>query len=159
MVGSIHDMDFLSPCIYLITSPSNKIYIGQTIDINKRLKDYRNYKGVKFQNKLFHSFNKYGYENHIINILLWCKDRKELNFWEKFYVKLFNTYQSEYGLNLTSGGDSKYEVSDSTKEKLRIANIGKKQSEETKQKKREISIKNGNKPPKMIWTEERSGLN
>jgi group I intron endonuclease len=44
-------------------------------------------------------------------------------------------------------------VSDETREKLRQANLGKKQSEETKQKKREISLKNGYRPPQRIWTE------
>jgi predicted GIY-YIG superfamily endonuclease len=29
-------------CIYKITSPSNKIYIGQTIDIKTRLCKYKN---------------------------------------------------------------------------------------------------------------------
>ena len=35
--------------IYKITSPSNKIYIGQSLDIDRRFKTYKNINKVKRQ--------------------------------------------------------------------------------------------------------------
>ena len=51
--------------IYKITSPSNKIYIGQAVNILKRWKDYKSIKN-RNQPKLDNSLNKYGFENHIL---------------------------------------------------------------------------------------------
>lgn len=45
--------------------------------------------------------------------------------------------------------------SEEHKEKLRQANLGKKQSEETRQKKRDAALKNGQRPPVHEWTPER----
>ena len=45
--------------IYKITSPSNKIYIGQSIDIEKRFYYYRKLYCLK-QVKLYRSFIKIG---------------------------------------------------------------------------------------------------
>jgi predicted GIY-YIG superfamily endonuclease len=42
--------------IYKLTSPSGKVYVGQTVNLKERVKQYRvyeNYKGRK-QPKLFH---------------------------------------------------------------------------------------------------------
>ena len=45
--------------IYKITSPNNKVYIGQSVDIEKRLKRYKNL-NCKKQSKIYNSLNKYG---------------------------------------------------------------------------------------------------
>ena len=42
--------------IYKITSPSNKIYIGQSINIERRFKEYKTLKNCKFQ--IFKKFIK-----------------------------------------------------------------------------------------------------
>ena len=43
--------------IYKITSPSGKVYIGQSLDINERKKHYININAVKKQVKIFNSLN------------------------------------------------------------------------------------------------------
>ena len=48
--------------IYKITSPSNRIYIGQTVDFIKRKSHYRNLKR-NHQIRLFNSIKKYGWDN------------------------------------------------------------------------------------------------
>ena len=58
--------------IYKITSPSGKIYIGQSININKRQENYRFPSSLKFQIKLRRSFQKYGPENHKFEIIEEC---------------------------------------------------------------------------------------
>ena len=52
--------------IYKITSPTGKVYIGQSIEIEKRWMRYKNItKSVKKQPAIYNSLLKYGSENHI----------------------------------------------------------------------------------------------
>lgn len=73
--------------IYKITSPSGKIYIGQSLDINKRKKHYLN-KSCKGQVRLYHSISKYGFQEHVFEVIEVC-DIDLLNererFWQEFY--------------------------------------------------------------------------
>ena len=83
--------------IYKITSPSNKIYIGQSIDLQKRFKDYQKYNKTGCQVKLKASFEKYGSEKHIFEIIEECTveflNERERH-WQDYYSVL-----SEKGLN------------------------------------------------------------
>lgn len=54
--------------IYRITSPSGKIYIGQTRNFSHRMSVYRTLK-CKAQRKLYNSLVKYGFDNHRVDIL------------------------------------------------------------------------------------------
>lgn len=54
--------------IYKIVSPSGKVYIGQSGDIDKRFKTYSNLQ-CKGQTLLYKSFIKYGVENHQFEII------------------------------------------------------------------------------------------
>ena len=54
--------------IYKITSPSNKVYIGQSIDVENRLKRYKYFVSKK-QTRLYYSILKYGYDNHTYEVL------------------------------------------------------------------------------------------
>ena len=74
--------------IYKITSPSKKIYIGQSRDIRKRFYLYKKYKG-KTQPKLYKSFLKYGVERHMFEIIKECSVA-ELNDLEIYYIKHFD---------------------------------------------------------------------
>jgi group I intron endonuclease len=58
--------------IYKITSPSGRIYIGQSINIKRRFKEYNSRLG-KGQLLLNRSFLKYGVENHIFEIICFCE--------------------------------------------------------------------------------------
>lgn len=89
--------------IYKIISPSNKIYIGQTINYKERIKRYKNL-NCKKQLKLYNSLKKYGYENHKFEILEEC-NREELHKKEIEYIRLNNSIKE--GLNIREGGQSK----------------------------------------------------
>jgi group I intron endonuclease len=89
--------------IYKITSPSGKIYIGQSVDIDKRWRKYQ-WKQCRGQIKLYNSFVKYGVENHTFEILEECSI-EELNDKEEFYIKHYNCFDSAIALNLKSGGN------------------------------------------------------
>lgn len=92
--------------IYKITSPSNRVYIGQSVDIEKRWRFYRNIKNFKSQIKLKNSIIKYGVENHVFEVIEECivsELNKRERYWQEFYNVLID------GLNccLTSSEDLK----------------------------------------------------
>jgi group I intron endonuclease len=82
--------------IYRIISPSEKIYIGQTINSTNRFKKY-NSLNCKNQPRLYNSFLKYGYLNHIIEIIEECKV-EELNIKERYWQDYYDVI-GENGLN------------------------------------------------------------
>lgn len=84
--------------IYKITNPKNKIYIGQSRDIDRRFNVYRRLE-CKNQIKLFNSLNKYGFESHIFEILEECLF-EELNIRERYYQDYYDV-TSKKGLNCT----------------------------------------------------------
>jgi group I intron endonuclease len=112
--------------IYKITSPTNRIYIGQSINIEKRFKDYINLKNCKNQIKLYNSFLKYGVENHKFEIVEEC-NIDLLNNKERYYQDLFCVI-TKNGLNcILTNSDSKTKVfSEETRNKISNSNKGKK---------------------------------
>jgi len=106
--------------IYKITSPSDKIYIGQSWDLKKRFRKYKNLKCER-QPKIFNSLVKYGFDNHTIEIICEfnCDDVTQdiLDQKEIFYINEYKKNGFEM-MNLASGG-SKGKHSEETKEKLR----------------------------------------
>tara|TARA_R110000868_G_C10722795_1_gene750949 strand:+ start:353 stop:901 length:549 start_codon:yes stop_codon:yes gene_type:complete len=82
--------------IYKITSPSNKIYIGQSKDILRRWKEYK-YCYVKY--KINNSIKKYGIENHKFEIIEKCSINL-LNERERYWQDFYNVLDKNIGLNL-----------------------------------------------------------
>lgn len=119
--------------IYKITNPHNKVYVGQSVNIENRKRYYKNEKNCKNQIKLSRSIKKYGLENHLFETLEECSidnlNEKE-RFWQDFYDCLNN------GLNcrLTLTTDKSGVLSDETKLKIGNSNRGKHHTEETKNK-------------------------
>lgn len=132
--------------IYMIINPKNNIYIGQTINLKNRIRSYK-YLTCKGQPKIYNSIKKYGFENHLIEILEVLQDAnrevlfEKLNQLEIFYIEKYNTC-SESGLNCEIGGKNS-PCSQETIEKIRNSKLGKKHSEETKLK---LSLINSGKP-------------
>jgi len=59
--------------IYKITSPSGRVYIGQSVNIEKRFKKYVRL-DCKEQTRLYRSFKKHGVENHMLEIIELCSE-------------------------------------------------------------------------------------
>ena len=123
--------------IYKISTPDDKIYIGQTINLEDRKKRYRN-GGCKGQILIHRYIKKYGWDNLIFEVIE-ITEINSLNdreiFWIDYYKSNYNRYKLN-GLNLTDGGEGArgHTTSESTKEKLRQHRLGKKLSDETKAK-------------------------
>jgi len=136
--------------IYKITSPSGKIYIGQTTNFSKRKNYYKN--GAKpYQVRIYNSLEKYGYDAHTIEFIEEClveNLNERERHWQEFYDVI-----GDNGLNcrLTATDDKSGFLSESSKNKLSIAKkkvvidgewrekfaydwSGKNHSEETKRK-------------------------
>lgn len=82
--------------IYKITSPTGKIYIGESKDILTRWKSY-NRKACKKQKRIYNSIIKYGVENHIFEIIESCKF-KDLKCKERYWQDFYDA-TGENGLN------------------------------------------------------------
>ena len=119
--------------IYKITSPSNKVYIGQSVDITSRWKRYYALT-CKSQTRLYRSLLKRGVGCHKFEILCQC-GFEELNNLEIFYIELYQSFNSEFGMNLRGGGE-RSKMSEITKSRISVANKGKKRSEEVNEKNR-----------------------
>jgi group I intron endonuclease len=125
--------------IYKITNPKGCVYIGKTKNVNERFKFYR-LLHCKKQVKIYRSILKYGWESHKAEIIHTIPyDENELNKLEVEYIKLFDSFNSSTGLNLTPGGKSGF-VSEENRRLLSQHRTGKKLSEATKQKLREINL-------------------
>ena len=140
--------------IYKITSPSGKIYIGQSVNIEKRINNYRN-KNCKKQIKIYNSLIKYGFENHKFEILCEC-EINSLNELERYYQDLYNVI-SKNGLNLslTKSNDRSGYRSEETRKKIGLWHKGKKMSEEAKKK---ISSRNISIETRKKMSESKKGI-
>lgn len=120
--------------IYKITSPSDRVYIGQSINIEQRFKDYKSFRSGKNQIRLNNSFKKYGIINHIFEIIEEC-ELLELNNRERYWQETYDVINKS-GLNcLFVNTDELPKVhSLETKEKISKSMMNKIVSEETKLK-------------------------
>src|SRR5436190_2095286 len=115
--------------IYKIISPTNRIYIGQSVNIKERFGNYKRL-DCKYQPKLRHSFLKYGVENHLFEVMCEC-DVSELNEKERFYQDLYSVLESGLNCILTKTNDRSGYSCEETKQKIGRAHLGKKHSEES----------------------------
>lgn len=104
--------------IYKITSPSGKVYVGQSVDIYRRWIEHR--AGCNYKSHLQYSFSKYGYDNHrfeILEQLPHSVTQDDLNQWEQKYIDLFRV-QGISLMNAKDGGSPGKNFSASYKKKL-----------------------------------------
>lgn len=119
--------------IYKITSPTKKVYIGQSVNIERRFSTYKRNNPINKQPRLYGSFKKYGIENHKFEVIEEC-DISELNNRERYWQDYFNVL--EIGLNccLTNTNNLDYIISTETRKKISIKATGRKHTLQTKNK-------------------------
>lgn len=106
--------------IYLITNKiNNKKYVGQSKDIDRRLKEHlRSAQPEKYSHKdgrdtkmpVHLAMNKYGIDNFSFSILEECSVM-ELDDREKYWIKFYDSNDKKKGYNLTSGGKNNIALS------------------------------------------------
>lgn len=117
-------------CIYMLTSPSGKSYIGQTCDLKRRLIAHQTSKGCI---SIYTAIKKYGFVNFKLEILIDKLAIEKANENEIKFILEYNTLFPN-GYNLNSGGEMR-EPSDETRKKMSVASkarIRKPLSDETK---------------------------
>ena len=152
-------VDFDFPCIYKLSSPSGKIYIGQTQCLYLRFRDYRKTRTNKY---LKSAILKYGLENITVEILEKDIPLEKLDEREQFYIDTLQPFgdngynickeasttrgrkrppeemKGSLDFNKTRVGELNHfygkKHSEDSKQKQREAKLGKKQSKETIQK-------------------------
>lgn len=116
--------------IYKITSPTNRIYIGQSIDIDIRFLYYKKLK-CKNQPLLYRSLLKYGFENHKFEIIEECSI-EQLNERERYWQDYYNVLEEGLNCMLTQTNTKSGEISQITKDKISSGNKGIIRSDEFK---------------------------
>jgi group I intron endonuclease len=121
--------------IYKITNPKGEIYIGCSQNIPVRWMNYKNSSKTAKQPKLNMSFETYGFENHIFEII---EDVENLlSQKEKYWIEFYNSYNK--GLNSNPGGGGVEAHNENTKklisEKGKL-NVGKRKNSHWKGKNR-----------------------
>ena len=88
---------------------NNKYYIGQAINIRRRLGHHvSNVLCNRYDAALYKALHKYGFENFEFGILKRFDEdipKCILDFWEKYYIQYYNSYGAT-GYNQTLGGDA-----------------------------------------------------
>lgn len=104
---------------------NNKIYVGQTFNLNKRKAGH---KGDTFtkkrQHPLCNSIRKYGLDNFNILELEMVEDQ-DADESEQFYIQYFRSWDREYGYNIEFGGCKKKTIFEETKKKISKTSAGK----------------------------------
>lgn len=132
--------------IYKITSPTGRIYVGQTVNLTRRISLYKTLHCIK-QTKLYCSLKKYGFDKHIFEILEECI-AEEMSKREKYWINVLNSYykNNPKGMNMNQGGCVIWDKEriNSFADKFRGERnpfYGKKHSKETKRKLSILSTK------------------
>lgn len=127
------DIGNILSCIYKITNPKGRVYIGQTVNLWRRFRSYRSlHISIKSQVKLYKSLTKYGFDNHIFEVLKICT-KDQLNLLEKEYIELYSS-TTKRGLNCLGGGKNLYTPSKQIITKRIRSLLGKECTKETRLK-------------------------
>lgn len=117
--------------IYKITNEiTKKAYIGQTTrSLKERWSEHCSHK----KNNYFrNAIKKYGSNVWFQEILEEINDINLLNEREIYWISYYDTFNNGY--NLTSGGNQATDISLETRERMRLSQLGRKHSEETRKK-------------------------
>lgn len=121
--------------IYKITSPTDKVYIGQSWNIRERWRGYKKPSSLKRQPAIDRSIRKYGLQSHcfeIVHELPSDVDQVTLDAYEQLYMDMYRDCNVRL-LNAKEAG-SKGKHSDETKDKLRQSKLGTKAHPDVKQR-------------------------
>ena len=118
-------------CVYChINNINGKRYIGLTGEKDPTQRWGSNGINYKACTAFYNAIKKYGWNNFTHIILKDKLTQEEAIYWEKQYIKEYNTI-SPNGYNLTSGGEINKEISEETRQRLRDSHLGYKPSIES----------------------------
>lgn len=147
--------------VYKITSPSGRVYVGSSVNLKARYSFYKRCPSKK-QKLLYRSITKYGFENHLFQIICLCKAEERLKM-ERYYGDLFNSISDKGGLNLALPKADELPMAYSKETINRFKEIAKNRtySKETIikfKKAREGKYTNGNHPMAKLLLNTETGI-
>ena len=88
---------------------NNKVYIGQSVNIMQRWYVHKTKLRANKHDNIYlqNAWNKYGERNFEFSIIERCK-KEELDSKEEYYIKYYNSFNTDYGFNMTLGGRNNY---------------------------------------------------
>lgn len=119
--------------VYKITSPTGRLYIGSTNNVTRRKTLYKSTLAIT-QTKLHLSLKKYGWENHIFEVI-WEGPLENMLEQETLLGRHFDVLSSRnLNCKLPKLGEGIKVVGEETRKKMSVWQVGRKMSEEAKQK-------------------------
>lgn len=119
--------------IYRLTSPSGKVYIGQTCNFKNRMSKYKQFQ-CKQQPKIYKAILKYGWENFTKEIIVENLTKEEIDLEEIKQIQIHNSVKEGYNIAHGGGGVLGMERTEQTRKKMSDSRKGIKYSEETKRR-------------------------
>lgn len=111
--------------IYKYVSPSNKVYIGQTIDEKKRrqvfLRENNDYDGIKI-NAARKKYGPLSFTYEILEVIETDNHQElkdTLNRLECYYIGLYDSFRNGYNMSKGGDGSSGYILTEEHKNKIR----------------------------------------
>lgn len=116
--------------IYCLKSPINKVYVGQTVNLWRRLSVHKNRATDKTYSRapLYIDIVKFGFEAFQVIILDVTYSKKDADEMERIWIEMLDAQWSENGssgYNLYSGGRSRFSMNEFTKNKISETLTGK----------------------------------
>lgn len=140
--------------MYKITNQvNNKVYIGQTIDVNGRWSAHKSKAKVEGPVQyISRAIAKYGVENFVFEIIATCRTQEDADEIESALIFQYDSRNKQFGYNVKPGGNVAPHAEE-TKEKIRQATIrqiaerghpaaGRIVSQETRELQRKIRLEN-----------------
>ena len=90
----------------IVNTVNNKVYIGQSINIERRFKGHRDNINKKIKHPLYSSIIKYGIGNFEFIVLEEIDNVLLLDQREQYWMDHYKSYDKEYGYNLCSKAES-----------------------------------------------------
>lgn len=126
--------------IYKYTSPSGKIYIGQTVEESTRKYKHKTATAVS-KGKFGNAIQKYGFENLTYEVLFETKYTENFNSLKRVldaveiaYIEYYNSYNAGYNSTKGGGGILGFKHSDKTKKVMSEKSLGIRPNKETREK-------------------------
>lgn len=111
--------------IYTITSPSGRVYVGQSVDIERRFSEYRRSGSVRKQRRLAASFAKYGVESHVFCIAQECAEDVLSDMERQWQERMITCGTSGLNCRLVAANDKTGRFSESSRQRMSEKQRGK----------------------------------
>ena len=102
--------------VYKHTSPNGKVYIGIT---KRSLNDrWRNGNGYKKNPHFWKAIEKYGWDKIKHEIIASDLSFSEAEYYERYFISLYQSFNPNYGYNMTFGGDHGLKITDEVRNRI-----------------------------------------